>query len=201
MTLYVDRAVWPWRDRLWAHLVSDSGPDELHRAANAVGKPRVSFQGDHYDLHEEQRARALDLGAVAVDSREIVRVLRRTGQRLPPSRRRFDWRWTHDDPRVYDLGEAPDSLTGSVPGWLVNMVRRALRAGFGTGARMSLAVVSNTTSSVTLVRGAIPSGGPGPAQRVLEIVGPPLSEAWATLTDEGPLLELLVNRPVPGARP
>ncbi len=196
MTLYVDRAVWRWQGRRWAHLVSDTGPEELHLGANAVGKPRVSYQGDHYDLHEEQRARALELGAVAVDSREIVRILRRTGQRLLPTERGSGWRWFHDEPASFAVREAAGTLRRSAPEWMVDMVDRALASGFDEGERVSLAGLTNGTVSVALIRGAIPAGGPGPAHGVTRAVGAPVAECWATLTDEGPLLELLTNRPV-----
>ena len=178
--------------------MSDTGPEELHLGANAVGKPRVSYQGDHYDLHEVQRSRALELGAVEVDSREIVRILRRTGQRLSPSRRSFGWSWFHDDPAMYGVGEIAGTLSGVAPEWMVEMVARALSTGFSPDARVSLAVLTNATGSVALVRGAIPPGGPGPAHRVTEAVGEPLCESWSTLTDEGPLLELLADRPATG---
>ena len=92
MTVRVDEAIWPWRGRRWAHLVTDTDLDELHDLAHRIGMPRVAFQGDHYDVHEDLRLAALDLGAVATPAREIVRALRRAGLRrrggVEP------WRWT-----------------------------------------------------------------------------------------------------------
>jgi hypothetical protein len=88
VTCLVDECRWPWRGRRWCHLVSDRDLDELHAMADAVGVPRRSFQGDHYDLHEDARARALALGAVAVTSRELVVRLRAAGLRLSPAARR-----------------------------------------------------------------------------------------------------------------
>ena len=81
MTVLVDEARWAWRGTHWAHLVSDRDLDELHRFAQALGKRRVGFQGDHYDIDLVDRDRALDAGAVAVDSRELVRRLRAAGLR------------------------------------------------------------------------------------------------------------------------
>jgi len=81
MAILVDRARWHWRGRVWAHLVSDAGLDELHAFAERLGVPRRAFQGDHYDLPEEHRLRALEAGARAVTSREIVLALRATGLR------------------------------------------------------------------------------------------------------------------------
>lgn len=50
MTILVDPAMWPWRGRLWAHLVSDSSHEELHAFAARLDIPRQVFQGDHYDV-------------------------------------------------------------------------------------------------------------------------------------------------------
>ena len=85
--ILVDDALWPWRGRRWCHLVSDVSYDELHDFAQRLGVPRHVFQGDHYDLPEDRRARALELGATAIGSRELVRRLRAAGLRRPPSRR------------------------------------------------------------------------------------------------------------------
>jgi hypothetical protein len=81
MAILVDRAVWLWRGRRWAHLVSDSNYEELHRFAAGLGIPRRAFQGDHYDVPSEVRERALALGAEAVDGRVLVRRLRDAGLR------------------------------------------------------------------------------------------------------------------------
>ncbi len=81
VTVLVDEAVWPWRGRCWAHLVSDESYEELHEAARRVGKRRLGFQGDHYDVDEADRERAVDDGAVVVESRELVRRLRAAGLR------------------------------------------------------------------------------------------------------------------------
>ena len=81
MTVLVDPAVWPWRGRRWAHLVSDESYEELHRMAALLGIERRWFQGDHYDVPAELRERAIDLGAVAVPSRDLVRRLIDAGLR------------------------------------------------------------------------------------------------------------------------
>ena len=52
------------RSARWCHLVSDASFEELHAFAARLGIPRRFFQGDHYDLPEHLRARALELGAV-----------------------------------------------------------------------------------------------------------------------------------------
>ena len=81
MTILVDNAVWPWRGRRWAHLVSDASYDELHAFADALGLRREWFQGDHYDIPAEVRERAIAAGAVPVGSAELVRRLRAAGLR------------------------------------------------------------------------------------------------------------------------
>jgi Protein of unknown function (DUF4031) len=82
LTILVDPAVWPWRDRRWAHLVSDQSYDELHAFAEQLGIPRRAFQGDHYDVPADYRDRAIELGATAVSSRELIRRLIDSGLRL-----------------------------------------------------------------------------------------------------------------------
>ena len=81
MTVLVDQAVWPWRGRRWAHLVSDESYDELHAFAERLGIPRRAFQGDHYDIPADARERAITLGAEAVDARVLVRRLNASGLR------------------------------------------------------------------------------------------------------------------------
>lgn len=87
MTILVDPAVWPWRGRLWAHLVSDSSYEELHEFAERLGMPRRVFQGDHYDVPADVRERAIALGAHPVAARELLGRLTRAGLRRPKGRR------------------------------------------------------------------------------------------------------------------
>ena len=69
-------------------MVSDVSYDELHVMAEALGIPRRGFQGDHYDVPEEYRGRAIELGAVEVGSRELLSRLKAAGLRVSPARRR-----------------------------------------------------------------------------------------------------------------
>jgi hypothetical protein len=82
MAILVDQAVWPWRGRRWAHLVSDTSYDELHDFAARLGMPRSAFQGDHYDIPDHLHARAIELGAELVDGRVLARRLRDAGLRI-----------------------------------------------------------------------------------------------------------------------
>ncbi len=92
MAILVDPAVWPWRGRTWAHLVSDASFEELHEFAARLGVPRRAFQGDHYDVPAVARERAIAMGAQPVDVRELVARLtaaglrRRKGRTAPPTR-------------------------------------------------------------------------------------------------------------------
>ena len=83
MAILIDEPRWWWRGRKWCHLVSDVSYDELHEFADRAEIPRRGFQGDHYDVPTEYRARAIELGAEAVDSRVLVRRLRESGLRKP----------------------------------------------------------------------------------------------------------------------
>lgn len=81
MAILVDEAHWPWRGRMWAHLVSDTSIDELQAFAARLGLPPRAFQGDHYDITDELRDCAIAEGAIPVDSRAIVQALRASGLR------------------------------------------------------------------------------------------------------------------------
>lgn len=90
MAVYVDEAIWPWRGRRWAHLMADS-LEELHAFATRLGLKRAWFQAKpggaaHYDVTDTVRARALQLGAVALvrpaDSDTLKAVIRRAREQL-----------------------------------------------------------------------------------------------------------------------
>ncbi|MFJ6151985.1 DUF4031 domain-containing protein [Micromonospora profundi] len=81
--LYLDQPAWPWRDRLWSHLISDVSYAELHAFAEVLGAPRRGFDRDHYDIPADRFESAVWLGARVVPSREVVRLLRDAGLRRP----------------------------------------------------------------------------------------------------------------------
>jgi hypothetical protein len=81
VAVLVDQAIWQWRGREWAHLVSDTSYEELHAFAARLGIPPEAFQGDHYDVPTDVRHQAIALGADPVDARELVRRLRASGLR------------------------------------------------------------------------------------------------------------------------
>ncbi|MEU8589036.1 DUF4031 domain-containing protein [Streptomyces sp. NPDC048664] len=93
MTIYVDPPSWPGHGRMWSHLISDVSYDELHAFAALLGVPRRAFDRDHYDLPSHRYDDAVRAGAVAVPSREVVRLLhasglRRRKERVPGGRAR-----------------------------------------------------------------------------------------------------------------
>lgn len=57
---------------LWCHMIADTD-EELHAMAERVGLRREWYQGDHYDLRPDGRARALALGALEMPTREMAR--------------------------------------------------------------------------------------------------------------------------------
>jgi hypothetical protein len=70
-------------------LVSDASEEELLAFAAALGLPRHWFQtrsAPHFDLSPAYRERALERGAIAVDWRGMVTVIRRLRARskAPP---------------------------------------------------------------------------------------------------------------------
>jgi hypothetical protein len=81
--IIVDRPLWRWRGRRWAHLASDTHYDELHAFAERLGMRREWFQGDHYDLPDDRWDEAVALGATPISSRELVRRLHAAGLRRP----------------------------------------------------------------------------------------------------------------------
>lgn len=80
--ILLDPPLWPRHERLWSHLVSDSSLDELHAFAARAGIPPRAFDLDHYDVPDERYDELVALGAVPVDTRELVRRLRASGLRI-----------------------------------------------------------------------------------------------------------------------
>ena len=82
MTVLIDTPVWPWRGRLWSHLISDVSYEELHVfVATELGIPRRAFQGDHYDIPEDLYDIAVAAGAEPVGARELLSRLLKAGLR------------------------------------------------------------------------------------------------------------------------
>ena len=75
MTTYVDHARLRYRGWLMSHLVADS-PEELEDMARRLELREEWGQGSHYDVTESKRAAAIRLGARAVTTRQLIRILR-----------------------------------------------------------------------------------------------------------------------------
>ena len=90
-------------------MISDVDLDELHAAARGLNLRWVAFGRDHYDVPDVLWDRACQVAEV-VDSREIVRSLRRTGLRVAGGKPKKSWR---------RLDRLPDELArGDVGEWL-----------------------------------------------------------------------------------
>jgi hypothetical protein len=64
-----------------SHMVATT-EEELHAMADKIGVQRKWYQGDHYDVAQKMRNRAIEKGAVAVTMRQLgtmVACRRRTG--------------------------------------------------------------------------------------------------------------------------
>lgn len=110
--ILVDPPKWPWRDALWGHMVSDVSFHELHQFAQKLGKRRIGFQGDHYDIDQDEHRRAVEAGATSVDSRQLVRRLRDSGLRRrtkqPP------WEITYQSKDVQPFTKLAAIINGSI---------------------------------------------------------------------------------------
>ena len=86
--IYVDHARIPFMNMLMSHLIADT-PDELRQAATHLGlSNHIQYAGtpkEHLDVSETTRTKAIQLGAVPVTSKHIVRIIRtRTKPPTPP---------------------------------------------------------------------------------------------------------------------
>ncbi|GJF28232.1 hypothetical protein KNE206_09320 [Kitasatospora sp. NE20-6] len=79
--ILIDPPTWPGHGRLWSHLVSDTGYEELHAFAVLLGAPAKGFERDHYDIPAAWYDRAVELGAEPVGSKELVARLTAAGLR------------------------------------------------------------------------------------------------------------------------
>jgi len=80
MSVYVDKAIHPYGRMKMCHMLADT-QDELHTMAAKIGIQRKWFQnrsaGWHYDICQSKRDLAVKLGAVEVDSRKLIELVRK----------------------------------------------------------------------------------------------------------------------------
>lgn len=71
MTVYVDDMRAPYRRMIMCHMIADTA-DELHAMASKIGVARRWYQGDHYDICQSKREKAVNLGAKEVTQRQLA---------------------------------------------------------------------------------------------------------------------------------
>lgn len=111
MAVYIDPPAWPAHGTLFSHLVSDSSLTELHEMAASAGFSKQAFDRDHYDVPAQRYPELLRLGAIAVDGRQLTRVLIASGLRIPARQRSesletaLGLRWQALLPRQEEIGQ------------------------------------------------------------------------------------------------
>ena len=80
MAVYVDDVRIPFRDMIMSHMIADT-TEELYAMAERLGLARrwVHRGGtaeEHFDVSQEAKARAIELGAVAITRRELITRIR-----------------------------------------------------------------------------------------------------------------------------
>ena len=89
MAVYVDQARHRYGRMIMCHMVADT-PEELHAMAERIGMRREWFQADastpHYDVSRTRRTAAITAGAIEVDRRGMVAIIRRLRASAPTNR-------------------------------------------------------------------------------------------------------------------
>ena len=81
MSIYVDQEKNQYRHMIMSHMVADT-LDELHARAVRLGLKRSWFQVSrsgmpHYDICQTKREQAIRFGAVEINRRKMVELIRR----------------------------------------------------------------------------------------------------------------------------
>ncbi|WP_404289285.1 DUF4031 domain-containing protein [Glutamicibacter arilaitensis] len=83
MSILIDPPRWPAHGTLFSHLISDTSVLELHQFASRLGIRQRAFDRDHYDVPQERYNEFVAAGAREVSGSDLVRVLVRSGLRIP----------------------------------------------------------------------------------------------------------------------
>ena len=78
MSVYVDSPKWKVGYMKMCHMMADSR-EELDNMADAIGVNRKYLQDTkypHYDICKKMRSKAIELGAIEVSSRELIRMFK-----------------------------------------------------------------------------------------------------------------------------
>lgn len=80
MAVYVDAAIWPYGRMVMCHMLADSR-EELDAMADRIGVARRWIQkagqpDEHYDICKTKRAKAVAAGAIEIDRRQFVALIR-----------------------------------------------------------------------------------------------------------------------------
>lgn len=80
MAVYVDKSVNSYGRMIMCHMLADT-VDELHAMADIIGIRREWFQHHsstpHYDICKSKRSKAVAAGAIEIDRRQVVALIRR----------------------------------------------------------------------------------------------------------------------------
>lgn len=79
MPVYVDKPIHEFKGMIMCHMIADT-LEELHEMADKIGIKREWFQKNasfpHYDIPKMRREKAVKLGAIEVNRRELVYKMR-----------------------------------------------------------------------------------------------------------------------------
>lgn len=71
MAVYVDNMKARYGRMIMCHMMADTD-DELRAMADAIGVDQKWHQGDHFDICQSKRAKAVELGAIEITMREAA---------------------------------------------------------------------------------------------------------------------------------
>lgn len=78
--VYVGSREYKYGRMIMSHMAADT-LEELHQMAEAIGVKRIHFQNKkdkpHYDVCKQNKKKAVELGAIEVNDRQIIELYRR----------------------------------------------------------------------------------------------------------------------------